>query len=136
MIIVLDTNVVVSGIIKPYGKAAAILRLVVSGLLTPAYDQRILGEYREVLNRPKFHFSEESVDNFLNQIEEEGMLVAAKPLSFSLPDPDDEPFLETALSSKAIALITGNKRHFPKKFYWKTRILSPAEFLEIFGNKL
>jgi putative PIN family toxin of toxin-antitoxin system len=105
-------------------------------LLTPAYDQQILGEYREALNRPKFHFSEESVDHFLNQIEEEGILVAANPLSFSLPDPDDEPFLETALSSKAVALITGNKRHFPKKVYGKTKILSHAEFLEIFGNNL
>jgi putative PIN family toxin of toxin-antitoxin system len=136
MIIVLDTNVVVSGIFKPYGKAAAILRLVVSGLLTPAYDQRIMGEYREVLKRPKFHFSEESIEDLLAQIENDGLLVASKPLSFSLPDPDDELFLETALSSKTVALITGNKRHFPKKVYGKTRILSPAEFLEVFGTQL
>lgn len=135
MIIVLDTNVVVSGIFRPYGKAAAILRLVVSGLLTPAYDQRILAEYREVLTRPKFNFSEELVKNFLSLIEEEGILVPAKPLSHSLPDPDDEAFLEIALSSKATALITGNKRHFIKKVYEKTRILSPAEFLDVFGNK-
>lgn len=103
MIVVLDTNVVVSGIFKPYGKAAAIHRLVVSGLLTPAYDQRILAEYREVLTRPKFNFSEESIKNFLTQMEDEGMLVSSKPLSFSLPDPDDEPFLEIALSSKAMS---------------------------------
>jgi len=136
MIIVLDINVVVSGIFRPYGKAAAILRLVANGLVTPAYDQRIVGEYREVFKRPKFPFSEESVDDFLAQIENEGLLVASKPLPFSLPDPDDEPFLETALASKAVALITGNKRHFPKKIYEKTRILSPAEFLEVFSNQL
>jgi putative PIN family toxin of toxin-antitoxin system len=136
MIIVLDTSVVVSGILKPYGKAAAILRSVVSGLFTPAYDQRILAEYGEVLNRPKFDFSDESVRDFLALIEVEGVLVPAIPLSFSLPDPDDEPFLEIALSSQAVALITGNKRHFPKKTYGKTKIISPAEFLELFGNSL
>ena len=136
MIIVLDTNVVISGILSPYGRLAAILRLIVSGLLTPAYDQRILGEYREVLTRPKFRFSEESVSDFLDQIENEGMLVASKPLSFSLPDADDEPFLEVALSSEAVALITGNKRHFPKKIYGKTKILFPGEFLALFSNKL
>ena len=136
MIIVLDTNVIISGILRPYGRPAAILRLVVSGLLTPAYDQRILGEYREFLTRPKFPFPEESVADFLDQIENEGLLVASKPLSFSLPDADDEPFLEAALSSKAVALIIGNKRHFSKKIYGKTKILTPGEFLELFGNKL
>ncbi len=135
MIVVLDTNVVVSGIFRPYGKAAAILRLGVSGLLTPAYDRRILAEYREVLTRPKFNLSEESIKNFLTQMEDEGMLVSSKPLSFSLPDPDDEPFLEIALSSKAIALITGNKRHFTKKVFEKTKILFPAEFFEVFGTQ-
>jgi uncharacterized protein len=64
------------------------------------------------------------------------MLAAPIPLSFPLPDPNNEPFLETALSSKAIALITGNKRHFPKKVYGKTRVLSPGEFFEVFGKKL
>lgn len=136
MIIVLDTNVVVSGILRPYGKAAAILRLVVSGMLTPAYDQRILGEYREVLRRPKFKFSDETVMDFLSEIEEEGMLVSSRPLPYSLLDPDDEPFLEVALSSKAIALITGNRRHFPKKAYGETKIVSPAEFFELFGDKV
>lgn len=135
MIIVLDTNVIVSGILRPYGKSATILRLVVSGLLVPAYDQRILAEYRDVLNRPRFNFSEESVVNFLAQIEGEGMLISSKPLSFSLPDPDDESFLEIALASKAVAIISGNKRHFPKKFSGKTKILSPAEFFEVFGNQ-
>jgi uncharacterized protein len=136
MIVVLDTNVIVSGILRPYGKAAAILRLVVSGMLTPTYDQRILGEYREVLRRPKFKFSDETVMDFLSEIEEEGMLVSSRPLPYTLLDPDDEPFLEVALSSKAIALITGNRRHFPKKAYGETKILSPVEFLMIFGNKL
>ena len=136
MTVVLDTNVVVSGILRPYGKAAAILRLVVSGMLTLAYDQRILGEYREVLRRPKFNFSDETVIDFLSEIEEEGMLVSSRPLHYPLLDLEDALFLEVALSSKATALITGNKRHFPKKAYGETKVLSPAEFFVIFGDKL
>ena len=71
MIIVLDTNVIVSGILRPYSKAASILRLVATGAITLAYDLRIFSEYRDVLNRPKFAFSMENIDAFLGQVEKE-----------------------------------------------------------------
>ena len=130
MIIVLDTNVLVSGILKPYSKAATILRLVTDGTVQLAYDLRLLSEYRDVLSRSKFNFAKENVEAFLEQIEQEGLLVSAKPLKFHLPDPDDEPFLEAALAGGAKAIVTGNKRHFLRKKYEEIRILFPAEFLE------
>ena len=136
MIIVLDTNVLISGILKPYSKAAAILRLVADGAIQLAYDLRILSEYRDVLRRPKFNFAQENVENFLEQIEEEGFLVSVEPLKFHLPDPDDEPFLEVALSGRVKAIVTGNKRHFPRKEYEGVKILSPAEFLEAVKGRI
>jgi len=136
MIIVLDTNVIVSGILRPYSKAASILRLVATGAITLAYDLRIFSEYRDVLNRPKFTFAKEDIDAFLDQVEKEAVLVSVMPLKFRLPDPEDESFLEVALAGKATAIVTGNKRHFPKKECEGTRILSPAEFLEAFGSEI
>jgi putative PIN family toxin of toxin-antitoxin system len=136
MIIVLDTNVLVSGILKPYSKAAAILRLVTDGAIQLAYDLRVLSEYRDVIMRPKFNFAQENVEGFLEQIEQEGLLVSVKPLEFHLPDPDDELFLEVALSGAVKAIVTGNKRHFPKKEYEGVKILSPAEFLEAAKKKI
>ncbi len=136
MIVVLDTNVLVSGILKPYSKPAAILRLVADGTIQIAYDVRILSEYRDVLNRPKFNFAKEDIESFLDQIEQEGLLVSVKPLKVRLPDADDEPFLEVALSGRVDALVTGNKRHFRRKEYEEVKILSPAEFLEIREEKI
>jgi len=136
MIIVLDTNVLVSGILKPYSEAAAILRLVTDGAIQLAYDLRVLSEYRDVLKRSKFNFPQENVEGFLEQIEQEGLLVSVKPLEFHLPDPDDEPFLEVALSGRVKAVVTGNKRYFPRKEYEGVRILSPAEFLEAVKGKI
>ena len=136
MIIVLDTNVLISGILKPYSKAATILRLVADGTIQLAYDLRLLSEYRDVLNRPKFNFARENVEGFLEQIEEQGLLVSVKPLKFHLPDPDDEPFLEVALSGRVEAIVTGNKRHFLRKEYEGVKILSPAEFLEAVKGKI
>jgi predicted nucleic acid-binding protein len=101
------------------------------GTIQLAYDLCILSEYRDVLNRSKFNFAKENVEGFLEQIEEEGLLVSVKPLKFHLPDPDDEPFLEVALSGGVKAMVTGNKRHFPKKDYQRVKILSPAQFLEV-----
>ena len=136
MIIVLDTNVIVSGILRPYSKAASILRLAATGAITLAYDLRIFSEYRDVLNRSKFAFAKEDIDAFLDQVEKEGVVVSVMPLKFRLPDPEDESFLEVALAGKAKAIVTGNKRHFPKKECEGTRILSPAEFLEAFGSEI
>ena len=61
------------------------------------------------------------------------MPVVATPLNFRLPDPDDEAFLEVALSARAAALVAGNKRHFPKRAYGEVRILNPSEFLEVWA---
>ncbi|MBM4350310.1 MAG: hypothetical protein FJ106_10560 [Deltaproteobacteria bacterium] len=69
------------------------------------------------------------MEAFLDQVEQEGLLASAKPLKIHLPDPDDEPFL-------AEAVITGNKRHCPKKQYEGVKILSPAEFLEVMKEKI
>jgi len=136
MMIVLDTNVIVSGILKPFSKAASILRLVADGTIQLAYDLRLLSEYRDVLTRHKFNIAQGNVDAFLAQIEEEGFLVSVKPLEIHLPDLDDEPFLEVALSGKVEAIVTGNKRHFPvDRKYGGMRILSPAEFLELLKER-
>ena len=135
MIIVLDTHVIVSGVLRPFSKAAVILRLVADGAIQLAYDLRLLSEYREVLSRSKFNFAKEDVEGFLEQVEKEGLLFSVKPLKVHLPDPDDETFLEVALSVKAKVLVMGNKRHFPKKEYEGIKILSPAEFLEVLSVK-
>ncbi len=134
MIIVLDTNVVISGILKPYSPSAVILRLVAEGAIQAAHDLRILAEYRDVMTRADFNFSHDTVDAFFTQMEREGVLVSCRPLKFHLPDPDDEPFLEAALAAKATAIVTGNKRHFPKGEYEGIKILSPAEFHKVMGK--
>lgn len=53
MIIVLDTNVLISGIINPSGPPGRIVNLLRTGEIDPALDDRILGEYIDVLHSPK-----------------------------------------------------------------------------------
>jgi putative PIN family toxin of toxin-antitoxin system len=132
MIVVLDTNIIISGLLNPFGAPAAVLRLAASGIIRPAHDFRILTEYREVLSRPRFGFPPEAVDELIRHIEEEGLPVTPRTLPFRLPDPWDEPFLEVAFEAGAEALITGNKRHF-RGSHRGPAVLTPAEFLRAFG---
>ena len=130
MRIVLDTNVLVSALLSPFGPPGEILRLITAGTIRVCHDARILGEYREVLLRPAFSFRPARVESLLDQIEADGVPVAAFPLSERLPDPDDEAFLAVALAGEARSLVTGNLKHYPERSRQGVRVVSPREFLE------
>ena len=135
MRVVVDTNVLVSGLLSPFGPPAQIVRMITSGTLAPCYDGRLLSEYREVVLRPRFPFPEESVDALLHQIVQGGDSVVAEPLPKPLPDRDDEPFLEVAWSGGAEVLITGNLKHYPVRWRLGITVLSPGEFLEHYRKR-
>ena len=62
MKIVLDTNVLVSGLLTPFGPSGEIVRMVFSDELTVYIDARILAEYKDVLlYRPKFEFNKDHI---------------------------------------------------------------------------
>lgn len=129
MRIVLDTNVLVSGLLTPFGPPGGIVRLVSDGRLVLCYDARILAEYREVLLRPRFLFDPEQIAVLLDYIQNTGLVHVTRPLARPLPDPDDQPFLEVATAARA-CLVTGNKAHFPKSLCKGISVFGPADFLQ------
>ncbi len=135
MKIVLDTNVLVAGLLSPFGPCGEIVRMVSSGEVTLCFDALILSEYSEVLHRSKFGFDKEKVAALLDHIEHRGHTVASSPLHHSLPDPDDEPFLKIALAERAVCLVTGNASHFPARLCQGGKILSPAGFLTFYKTR-
>jgi putative PIN family toxin of toxin-antitoxin system len=136
MNVVIDTNVLVAGLLSPFGPCGEIVRMVSSGELSLCFDARIFSEYAEVLRRPKFKFSKEKVAALLDLIEHRGRPVASSPLPHSLPDPDDEPFLEVAIAGQSACLITGNHAHFPPPLCQNVKIHSPSEFLEFYRENM
>lgn len=136
MKIALDTNVIVSGLLAPFGPSGEIMRIVASGDLQLCYDVRITSEYKDVLLRPKFSFNSTDVGNLLAQIETRGFMVTAAPLTKRLPDQDDEPFLEIAIGGKAQYLVTGNLKDYPFKKRQGVLVVSPKEFLEVYRKRL
>lgn len=133
MNIVLDTNVLVSGVINADGLPARLLNMVVNGKLTINADSRILSEYNRVLRSPKFSFPEMYILPLLNYISSESKPVLPDPYPFTLKDPSNRPFVEVSLY-KDIPLITGNRKHFEN--VKNLRLYSPKEFLEEIKHKL
>lgn len=135
MKIVLDTNVLVSGLLNPAGIPGEIVRMTSSGMLTLCYNTHILAEYRNVLLRPKFHFDAVYVDALLDQIQAEGISFSSQPLKHRLPDPHDEVFLAIALAGKVRYLVTGNLKHYPVTARQGISVVSPSKWLEIYWKE-
>lgn len=127
--LVLDTNVVVSGVLTPRGPCAGLLASVLNDRSTLFLDARIFQEYAEVLARPKFGLPQGAVKSLLQGLHDLSTWVLAAPLPPDLlPDPDDLPFLELAHTAEAI-LVTGNLRHFPSEHRRGVEVLDPGEAL-------
>jgi len=132
MNIVLDTNVLVAGLLSPHGLCAEIVRMITSGEPIICYDARILDEYTEVLYRPKFKLDKDKIAALLDYLEQSGCVTASRPLHRSLPDSDDDPFLEVSLAGGVACLVTGNRQHYPPNLRHSVKVLSPREFLDFY----
>jgi len=128
--VVLDTNIVVSASLKEEGREAAVLSLALTGNLSLHVSEAILTEYEEVLHRKKFRLSPGRVDRLLDLIRRESTLVMPSHVLSISPHEPDNRLLECAEEAQADYLVTGNKRHFPKR--WKgTLVVNARELLEL-----
>jgi putative PIN family toxin of toxin-antitoxin system len=135
MRVVIDTNVMVSGVLNPHGPPGRIVNVLLSETIIVLHEDRILSEYREVLLRPTFGFPRADVEVLLDFVESAGEHVSAEPLSLVLPDLNDLAFLEVATSGGADALITGNVKHFkPRGGQLSVLVTAPADFLRRYGK--
>ena len=65
---VIDTNVVVSALLRLDSNPGKITIESLTGRIIPLLNEEILSEYREVLNRPKFNFSEDVIHKEMLEI--------------------------------------------------------------------
>ncbi|MCM1267489.1 MAG: putative toxin-antitoxin system toxin component, PIN family [Bacteroidales bacterium] len=129
---VIDTNVLVSAMLKRDSVPGNIMELVFTGLIVPVMNERIVKEYREVLRRPKFHFTERIIHDVMENMETGGIFVEADEVDMTeiFPDKKDRIFYEIVMEerkSENAYLITGNIRHFPEKPF----VVTPREMLDI-----
>ncbi|MGM9957634.1 MAG: putative toxin-antitoxin system toxin component, PIN family [Erysipelotrichaceae bacterium] len=128
---VVDTNVLVSAMLKIQSIPWQIANEALLGDLIPLLSDEILAEYREVLARPKFKFNQDNVEMLIEGIIDRGIFMDAVPIDELLPDPKDIVFYGVVMGGRTqldeAYLVTGNIKHFPVKPY----IVTPKEMLEI-----
>lgn len=130
---VIDTNVLISGMLKRPSIPNDIIKKCLAGNIVPLLNEKIIAEYREVSARPKFHFPMASVETLLNSLIHRGIWQNPFPTDAELPDPKDLIFYETVLSARQkfpAYLVTGNLKHFPLTDF----IVSPHTMLDL-ANK-
>ena len=127
---VIDTNVLVSGLLSPSGNEALILLAVHQGLVGACYSEAMLQESSAVLVRPKFAFSPDEIAALLGMLQDKGELVTPKGAPPFLPDPDDAKFLHCATTAGAEYLVTGNRRHFPHAGEGPPHVVNAGELLD------
>lgn len=127
---VIDTNVIVSGLLSPSGNEALILLAIQQGILRPCLSAEILDEYAAVLARPKFGFSPDEIAALMTMLRGVGELFEPQPSPIASPDPGDTKFLDCAGAAQAGFIVTGNKRDFPGPRFGPTRVVNAGELLD------
>jgi len=126
---VLDTNVLVSGLLTMTGNPAQIINLFKARRFALFYCAEILAEYRDVLYRDKLGLKRKDVNDLLELIREIGFPVVPEISSVPLTDESDRTFYDVAKSSGSY-LVTGNIRHFPPEPF----IIKPIGFLVLLAK--
>ena len=133
--VILDTNVVVSALIKRSYPHHIIFDLVLDEQMKLCLSNALVDEYYEVLTRPKFAKILDFTSNaniVLNRFMEIAVFYEPKIRLNIIKDSDDNKLLELADESNADFLITGNNVDFVTTHYKNTRIVSPRVFWETF----
>ena len=128
--VVIDTNILVSALLRPESIPAAVLLLALSGQVQLCVSDAIFAEYGAVIRRPHLKRSPVVIEGTLQSIRKLGHWVKPTIRVEECTDPDDNVFLECAQAAKADYLVTGNQRHFPNRWK-KTRVISARELIEL-----
>ena len=132
--VVIDTNVLVSAVLKYNSIPGTIIELAFDGKIIPVLNKEIESEYRTVLLRPKFHLTIDIVDDIINEFKQKGLYITENHIDIDLADPKDVVFYEVVIEQRGSTqswLVAGNIKHFPAE----TFIVTPRQMLEIILNE-
>jgi putative PIN family toxin of toxin-antitoxin system len=134
--IVIDTNVVVSGLRSRRGSAFRLLTLVGTGQFDIHLSVPLVLEYEEVLLRelPRLHVTKGAVEDLLDF---HCTVATCHPIFFLwrpfLPDPGDDMVLELAVKAGCEFIVTYNTRDFAGVEQFGIRVIEPGAFLQHIG---
>lgn len=127
---ILDTNVIVSAMLKTGSVPGQVAAEALNGDIIPVLNDEIIAEYEDVLNRPKFRFDKKAVKVLLDELKKRAVYSDYGLIEDEIPDPKDVIFYAVLMEKRKeedAYLVTGNMKHFPMRTY----IVTPREMLDI-----
>ena len=133
MRVVVDTGILVSGLIHPQGAPGEVLRTLRDGRFIPIYTTPMVVEIIDVLGRPffreKYRIYPGDATTLVNLLRLRGELVVPQAAMNACRDPKDNKFLEAAIAGNADVIVSGDKDLLVLNSFEGISILRPAEFL-------
>ena len=130
--VILDTNVIVSGIFFS-GPPFQILNAWRNRLLQLVISTDILAEYQRVAVILGEKYSTVDMNSILNLLTVNSEIVVAPPLTeFVSADPNDDMFIACALASKTKIIVSGDKHLLDIDGYQGIQVLKPRTFVDIY----
>ena len=136
---VLDTNVIVSGIIKGNSPPGRILEALFQRHFIPVTTEPILAEIARVLTYPKirqrYHIGSEEVEHVLSALTLHSDFIHLPHFSWKLSrDPDDDLFVACAIEGGADYLVTGDQDLLTLKVFREIQLVTPETFLRLLNK--
>lgn len=134
--VVIDVNVIISGVITPGGAPEQIIKFIDSAIIVPLISPFLISELTRVFSREKFHryLSPEGATLFIAALEQVAEAADDPELGPPLTrDPADEYLVALALSTKADALISGDRDLLSLQLPDLT-VLSPRQLVDLHTN--
>lgn len=134
LVVVLDTNVFISGLLSPVRAPGLILRRFRQGDFTIATSREQIREIQAVLRRPSLERAlpkgtPKEVLRFLRLFKKLTKLFRPKRLKWDFEDAGDHFLLDLCVEATASFLVTGDRALQNLKVVNGTLIVSPGEFL-------
>lgn len=131
MKLVLDTNVLLSGLMFPEGIPGLIVAAWIEARFDVALSLDQLAEIGRVLEYPKIRrklgWDDEQIELFIKQLYIRAEVLELGPMAVEVPrDPGDAPILAALVAAKADVLVTGDGDLLALRD--KYPIETPAEF--------
>ncbi len=136
MRIVIDTNVIFTGLKSRKGASFLLLSLLPSKKFSIAISVPLIIEYESVLMRGKLPalISEKDIGDVIDFLchigSKQDIFFLWRPC---LPEPTDDLVLEVAVAGDCDAIVTYNKKHFKKTERFGLNVYDPKEFLVEIG---
>ena len=138
-LVVVDTNIIVSGLIFKKGSSSNVIKALQNGKFNLIISEPLFSEYKLVLSRKKFtikyQLTEEEITDFIILVETLAQKIdPLNKLPVIVRDAKDEIVLKAALAGNADYLVTGDEDLLilnGNSALGKLKIISAKKFLKI-----